>query len=175
MRGAPPGRSGAWALALVLVLAHAVVDASNTTHHAMTDPIGAMPLSPNAMPNTTLLSPTSLNGTTSVATLCTGSSTKLPQVQCTAWINFYDGTAGDGWKATYSSTYSDPVCPGTRTDPCACKPGGNYPGSGTHPVCNSAGTTVVTMCVCPPQPAPRCCRILLPADPPLSSQFHVLL
>ena len=115
MRGAPPGRSAARVLALVhvLLLAHAVVDASNTTHHAMTDPIGAMPLSPNAMPNTTLLSPTSLNGTTSVATLCTGSSTKLPQVQCTAWINFYDDTTGTGWTN----------CHQRRTDPCTCRMG----------------------------------------------------
>jgi hypothetical protein len=132
MRGAPPGRSGARVLALVLMLAHAVVDASNTTH-AMT--IGAMPLSPNVVPpNTTLLnaSPAFLNGTTSVATLCTGSSTKLAQVQCTAWIMLFDALKGDEWT----------VCKDARTDPCACTGV-----KGDMPVCNPGGTTVVNMCV----------------------------
>jgi hypothetical protein len=63
---------------------------------------------------------------------CTGSaSVNLEPVQCDAWIDFYDATGGN-------STWT--VCTGTRLDPCSCL-GWN----GMTPVCNSGGTTVVTI------------------------------
>jgi hypothetical protein len=96
------------------------------------------------------------------ATACTGSSTKLPALQCAAWIKFYDALKGDGW------TY----CQGKRSDPCACK---GTPSFGNPPVCNPAGTTVVTVCVRPhpsalPSAAACACRqhryYFLTATPP---------
>ena len=66
--------------------------------------------------------------------VCTGSSTKLPQVQCDAWGDFYDALAGGGWTK----------CAGSRADPCSCN--GDELG-GKVPVCGSDNTTVIQMCV----------------------------
>ena len=74
-----------------------------------------------------------------LTTACTGNSTKLPAAQCAAWIKFYDGTNGDGW--------TGPAASCTRTNPCGCQGSG-----GNNPVCNPAGTTVTSMCVCAPPP-----------------------
>jgi hypothetical protein len=62
--------------------------------------------------------------------VCTGSSTKLPQVQCNAWGDFYDALAGGGWTK----------CAGSRADPCSCN--GWLDG---NPTCNAGNTTVTTM------------------------------
>ena len=59
------------------------------------------------------------------ASPCTGTSTRLPEDQCTAWTAFFDATGGKSW------TY----CFDTRTDPCSCK-------TLTADVCNASGTTV---------------------------------
>jgi hypothetical protein len=67
--------------------------------------------------------------------VCTGSSTKLPQVQCNAWGDFYDALAGGGWTK----------CAGSRADPCSCN--GDEGGGGKAPVCGSDNTTVIQMCV----------------------------
>jgi hypothetical protein len=81
---------------------------------------------------------------------CSGSSKNLAPAQCDAWIAFYDATAGPCWKRTgvYPSTIGDPVCNGTRTDPCACR--GFF---GSDPVCNTMGTAVTKMCA---RPLRRC-------------------
>ena len=69
-----------------------------------------------------------------LTTACTGNSTKLPADQCAAWIKFYDGTNGDGWKIPGGG-------PCTRHDPCACK---GFEAA-FYPVCNPGGTTVINM------------------------------
>ena len=72
---------------------------------------------------------------------CTGASTALPADQCAAWQAFWDGAGGDkGW------TLYGVDC--ARTDPCK-------QGCGHDPVCNGAGTTVISMCVpAPVRPPP---------------------
>jgi len=78
---------------------------------------------------------------------CTGNSTLLPADQCTAFQAFWDGASGARW------TRYGAGCP--RTDPCAlsCRVGLNT-GAG---VCNTARTSVTSMCapLPPPPPTPR--------------------
>ena len=64
---------------------------------------------------------------------CTGASTKLPADQCTAWQAFWDGAGGAGW------TEFGAGC--SRTDPCASSCNSNFP------VCDTAGTSIIHMCV----------------------------
>jgi len=79
-------------------------------------------------------------------TNCTGSSAQLPAAQCAAWQAFYDGAGGEGWALTIPGSGNPPICPGTRNDPCAC-----HGWVGNNPICNSAGTSVVKMCVSGPR------------------------
>jgi hypothetical protein len=65
---------------------------------------------------------------------CTGSSVNLPQLQCDAWVKFYDALNGDFW-----SRAGKELCRGTRRDPCACA---GYWGDA---VCDQTRTKVVTM------------------------------
>lgn len=111
-------------------------------------------------PAPTLPTPVPTSGPARSLSACTGASTQLPAAQCAAWIKFYDGTGGPSWKDTYGST--GPVCPGTRTDPCACQ--GNAAVS-KLPVCNPTGTTVINMCVWTSRPAAR----------PAAARFFLLL
>ena len=114
-------------------------------------------------------------------TNCTGSSAQLPAAQCAAWQAFYDGAGGEGWALTIPGSGNPPICPGTRNDPCAC-----HGWVGNNPICNSAGTSVVKMCVSGPRhryspllgipsahphtplAAAACACLLIPPRPPPS-------
>lgn len=65
---------------------------------------------------------------------CTGSSLKLPQPQCDAWVKFYDALNGDFW-----SRDGKHLCRGTRRDPCSCV------GCNAIAVCDPTNSTVVAM------------------------------
>ena len=52
------------------------------------------------------------------ANSCTGKSASLPADQCGAWMDFYDGTAGDRW----ANSAGHINC--SSTDPCSCEYGG---------------------------------------------------
>jgi hypothetical protein len=76
--------------------------------------------------------------------VCTGKSASLPQSQCQACVDLYDG-----WTALLGAACQ-------RNDPCA----GSIAGDGTCILCNAGGTTVTNMCVCSPRlpRAPPCVR-----------------
>jgi hypothetical protein len=69
-----------------------------------------------------------------VGKTCTGNSTKLPQAQCDAWVDFYDATNGDKW------TGHAAAC--TQDDPCSCF-GEDVDNS--FPVCDATRMTVKNM------------------------------
>ena len=68
------------------------------------------------------------------ANSCTGKSASLPADQCGAWMDFYDGTAGDSW----ANSAGQINC--SSTDPCGCEYGGLGTDYGIG--CNAAGTAV---------------------------------
>ena len=63
---------------------------------------------------------------------CTGKSADLVPAQCSAWIDMFDGTAGNDWLN----------CERTRTDPCNCDMG---TASGT--VCNEDFTVIENLVI----------------------------
>ena len=61
------------------------------------------------------------------ASQCTGSSsTGLADVECDAWVDFYDGAGGENWA----------YCSDKRLDPCACSSSNDF-----HVTCSGSHIT----------------------------------